>query len=106
MHQGGDQILNITCRDSHQGFFERGDTRPYMTKEQILDLSHNGFEIGLHAVTHSHIPKGLKGVQMALEEAKESYYTLKSWGLEPKATSCGAWPSGPRRCRPRPRPRR
>ena len=88
VHQGGaEQILDIACSEAHNRFFTFGDTRPYMTKEQILDLYNKGFEIGLHGVTHSHMPKGIRGVKQALEEAKQSYETLVSWGITPKAMS-------------------
>lgn len=85
VHQGDDQIADISCYDAHDRFFKTGDTRPYMTKEQIIDLYNKGFEIGLHGVTHSHMPEGLRGMQQALNEAKESYQTLLSWGI--RATS-------------------
>lgn len=87
IHTGDNQVVDISCRDAHKRFFATGDTRPYMTKDQILDLSNRGFEIGLHGVTHSHMPKGLKGMQMAMDEALQSYETLKSWGLNPKTMS-------------------
>lgn len=88
VHSGDEpQVQDITCCQAHQKFFNTGDTRPYMTKKQILDLYNKGYEIGLHSVTHSHIPSGLKGIQQALQEAKESYQTLLQWGVKPRSMS-------------------
>lgn len=87
IHDGADQILDITCRQAHDGFFKYHDTRPYMTKKQILHLHKMGFEIGVHGKTHSHIPQGLNGIKMAYDEALSSYETLKSWGITPSSMS-------------------
>lgn len=86
-HGDGDQIKDISCYDAHNRFFKTGDTRPYMTKKQILDLYNKGFEIGLHGVTHQHLPNNLKGMRQALEEAKASYQTLTEWGIKPTCMS-------------------
>lgn len=87
VHNGNDQIVDVSCYEAHNRFFKTGDTRPYMTRKQILDLYNKGFEIGLHGVTHSHMPEGLKGMKQALEEAKASYCTLKEWGITPTCMS-------------------
>ena len=87
VHTGANQIADISCYEAHDRFFKTGDTRPYMTQKQIVDLYNKGYEIGLHGVTHSHIPKGLKGMKQALDEAKESYQTLMSWGVRPSTMS-------------------
>lgn len=84
---GSYQKKDITCREAHQAFFDTGDTSPYMTKEQLLDLHSRGIEIGLHGVYHKHQVKGVLGMRDALNEAKISYETLLSWGITPKSMS-------------------
>lgn len=79
------QIISISCYKAHENFFTNGDTRPYMTKEQLLDLNSRGVEIGLHGVTHKHMEHSARGMKEAMNEAMDSYRTFIEMGLTPKS---------------------
>lgn len=72
----------VHCADAHDRFFNNNDSTPYMTWEQIQELSEE-FEIGGHSYSHPFLENlpVLKQIPIALDETSKMLASFKEHGI-------------------------